>query len=321
MLSDAPVSLPLTSPPLPQESGTGYCLRVLARNQYNFNWLRRTTGMPERAMITAPYAARIADVLGCEATWLSEALPHSQLHGKRHAWKVYGQRFGIRNHLRSLYPQVCPRCVHHEGYCRKEWDLSITALCVRHRCPLVDHCQKCRGRLRWDRPDLGVCHCGAVLASLMERPADAGVFQILSAVDSLMAGELQTPDFWPREGLPNVLVDLSLDGLITLVHAFGAHAFAHQSGRTSQFTRVARTHEWVDILERGVSRLRWFASGGKATMQELAAHVSQPLLMRLANDDFRAKDAQVGHQIFEALYGKDQARRLRASHSQLELFE
>jgi len=277
--------------------------------------------MPERAMITLSYSTRISAVLGCEATWLSEALPHSQLHGKRLEWQIYGQRFGIRNHLRSQYPQICPRCVHHEGYCRQEWDLSIAALCVRHRCLLVDHCLKCCGRLRWDRPDLGVCHCGAILASLMERPADPGVFQIMAAVESLMAGESQTPEYWPQEGLPKVLGDLSLDGLITLIHGFGANSFAHQAGRTSQFTRVARTHEWAEILDRGVLRLRSFVGAGKSTIQELAARVSQPLLMRLANDGLCFNDAQVGRQIFEALYGKDEARRLRANHSQLELFE
>ncbi len=272
-------------------------------------------------MLTASHAARISGVLGCEATWLSEALPFLQDRGKSNVWHIYGQRVDIRSHLRGMHPQVCPRCIHHDGYCRKEWDLSITAICRRHKCSLVDQCQRCHGRLRWDRPDLGVCHCGAILQSTTGQDINPGVLMILSAVEVLMMGEPYAPVTWLSVGLPAIASDLSLNGLMALVHAFGVNDAAHQAGRTQQFTRVARTHEWVGILERGSERLRRFEAANRSQLQELAELVSQSLLVRLAKAGSRGADAQVGLHVLEQLFGKTEARRLHSNHIQMELFE
>lgn len=144
---------------------------------------------------------------------------------------------------------------------------------------------------------------------------------ILSAVEGLMMGEPYAPVTWLSVGLPALASDLSLNGLMALVHAFGVNDAAHQAGRTQLFTRVARTHEWVGILERGSERLRRFEAANRSQLQELAELVSQSLLVRLAKAGSRGADAQVGLHVLEQLFGKTEARRLHSNHIQMELFE
>lgn len=68
-------------------------------------------------------------------------------------------------------PRLCPGCLAEQSYWRATWGLSLFVACPSHRVRLLDHCHRCFEPLRWCRPALLLCGCGADLRKGKSAPA------------------------------------------------------------------------------------------------------------------------------------------------------
>lgn len=311
--------LPLLSPPEEGESGLGYCLRSVRRNRCSLHWLRRAAGIGERTLITAANAAKLAGLIGCDAAWLSHALPAHDHTQPRPYWRYFGHSLLAQNELRVRSPQVCPRCVHIEGVCRREWDISIVTACHRHQCHLVDRCSRCLGRLRWDRLDVGVCHCGQVIKSAETSEVPESVLSLVSLVDARMSGVTPRGAAWNAAGLPLFVRELSLSGLLTVICAFGIKKSPHDRAHSSQSTRALSSAEWHSLVIRALARFRELDWLEDQVVGELRFAVSEAALLGLLRTPPQPSDAHAARILLTGILGKGGKLSLGET-AQLELF-
>lgn len=59
--------------------------------------------------------------------------------------------------------RICPQCVAEHGRHEAFWHLRMVHWCPIHRAPLLATCRACGVGLRWTRPGIGRCNCGADL--------------------------------------------------------------------------------------------------------------------------------------------------------------
>lgn len=60
-------------------------------------------------------------------------------------------------------PRYCPECLSENPTWLSLWELVFVTECPRHRIQLLDSCSACARPLRWRRPELLRCSCGASL--------------------------------------------------------------------------------------------------------------------------------------------------------------
>jgi len=175
---------PLKLDPSEDESGLGYCLRVASSNGANLFTLKRFLGIRESKQITREHAYALSGLLEGRQDWLQSRLIES--YGIHHGPRSYcGHSVYVHNHLRFRRPQVCPLCVHNPGYCSAIWDFSLSTLCSKHHCALVDTCAKCGKALDWNRPSVDVNACSHyVEAAKHPKPIDACLWELQALVDA-----------------------------------------------------------------------------------------------------------------------------------------
>lgn len=294
-------TLPLKIEPYLDESGLGFCLRAVNRNGSNLYALRRLMGVSATAQLRRSHAPVLAGLFDVSESWLQNALPdgHSVSAKMR---RYLGSTFFAHNHLRSKCPQVCARCVQRHGYCRSLWDLSMTTVCLQHRCQMVDRCQKCLQALRWDRPSVDVGHCGHYIAPMKEEPAiDPELFRFQELLERI-ANRDRVLQSGGRRDWDALLSKMSLGGLCMLVAAFGSMERPLNPLHTSQSSRGKGCADWHVIVLRGLRRLRSFELGESKELN-LSDVVARPFLMRLLNRHAEHRDQQVALNILERLFG------------------
>ena len=315
-------SLPRLCGPQQGESGMGFCLRAVALNGGNLHWLRRAAGVPYGKSLTRHNANRVAAILGCSPDWLGTGLATPERLNGRTTHSFLGQRFTAGSRLRRNRPQVCSRCVHRDGFCRSAWELGLVTACELHQCALVDRCAACCATLRWDRPAVDVCHCGKPISSNAVRVSreefGLGWSRLLVAK---LAGELIERDEWASLGLPDLLLQLSADGLLAVLHAFGACAVPYSRIGSSTSTRSMSTGEWTYVGTRAWSRLQEMNRQPEGEWCKLAPVINQGMLGRLAERAATTADAAVANRLLRVLFGSTEASRYTFNNRQLELFD
>jgi hypothetical protein len=315
--------LPIQVEPRADESGVGFCLRSVQLNRLNLHWLRRSAGIAYGAQLDAKHAITIGHVTGCSERWLGNALPRKQVLRKETSWDVRGHRFFSLNHLRRLKPQICPHCVHREGYCRAVWDFSAATMCVRHGCYLEDACAHCRRLLAWDRPAIDTCNCGRLFKRTPrdEKAGTDGPMQVSMISELLLNGE-PIGSCLAGCGLPSYLAGISLDGFLNLVQAFGTRTRAHERDAPSIMSRHHRSSTWFEVSMRSIERLKQLAASGDYRLFE--PFVSRCVIERMVAKPASETDRQIGMHVFASIYGDAPAGRMsgkRPELSQANLFE
>lgn len=154
--------LVLRSQPLPGESLEGFVARLAELNLHpGPQWILRT------AKLTDGFDRRTSELSGLAGV---AGVPVESLGAMSH-WPVPGRpsqlRFGehcVQMNALALYQdRICPLCIAQHGFARQLWHLKAYAVCHEHSLPLVDHCSTCGWQLRWQRPGLDRCRCGAQL--------------------------------------------------------------------------------------------------------------------------------------------------------------
>jgi len=309
--------LPVQVEPEPEESVGSYCLRSVSAHGLKMHWLRRALGLSYTAHPTQAQWLSLAHVLQVSPEWLRTALP-AKLDAPAGAWSYWGQRVLAGGYMRFRQPQVCIRCLHSRGFCPATWDFSFATACPVHGLSFQDRCDRCGRRFSWDRPALDICACGRILREDDEDPASSLRCVVATAISAhLHAGALNARAF-EKVGVPGFLGDLSLNGLMSVLHAFGVRSVANEWIAPSATSRARTTEQWAAIVDRAGLRLRMFEEGGHPH-SGLEALVCEALLKRLLRHPESAADLQVGRLLHGRLFGPVRRRRT-AVEGQMELF-
>lgn len=323
-MSTLEISLPLTVQPEENESGRGYCLRALSANGLDLRWLKRAIGVGPTAQISATHAQALAHIFGIDSDWWRHNLPEV-LATRPASVRYAGQTFTALNHLRAQTPQVCPDCLRLGLHCQLIWDIALSTVCIAHHRYLEDECPRCNRQLRWERPAMDVCDCGAYLnAALVEscpRPTHQEV-QFQELLEAKMFRHTAHEGCTPL-GLPAAFAGLSIDGLIVVTLAFGVLPRALAVTPASARRRRLLSRESTQIIKRALRRL----GGDSAAPQPLSALqevVSEPFLKRLlsvyAHDNDRIAASSLLAEVFGCyIHGQMQGR--YPELSQISLFE
>jgi len=306
--------LPLTFEPFADESGLGYCLRVLSRNGTDFHGLRRLLGIAEVTPISRVHAYETAKLLQVSIPWLEGSLPESY-KARAGVHVFFGHQLFAHNHLRMHSPQVCAQCIHRYGYCRAIWELSLATVCLEHGRTLTSRCHECGQPLRWDRPSIDVGHCGHYIKFAPDQPNASAdlmdwqklVQQKLSSDDDLINAE---PLNWQRTLRP-----MTLGGMFMIVTAFGIMKGAFMPINSAVSTKKLIPNEWQAIILRAIPRLCTLYSGRDG--DDLSGLVSQHLLLRLLKADVATIDQQTALSQLKKIFSVEVDRHLLGQYPHL----
>lgn len=314
---DAPLPVPVE--PVTHESGYGYILRLATGNSMGLNELLSLISVKNLGQIGPAQAQALAA--------LGDAPPDS-LHGRFPLKLGRGAGVGLMGHvlpylgmLRWRRPQVCPACIAANGWCRLEWEFSLSVVCTEHGLVLTDECPTCGARLSWNRPSIewGSCkhHLGVRSSSIRSAPEQLLRFQ--QRVNALLDSRPRTdthatvPELWP----------LSLGGCYTWAYAFGLCERPTGSIDRGAYVSIPRSKEAIDLLLRALDRWEMFDSDSSLAMRSLRAVVAEPALLSMITMSTDAADREAGMDLYRALFGQKALDALVRRHGlgrQLTLF-
>lgn len=252
---------------------------------------------------------------------LEDLLVDKGKHMGHSAYSVRGQVFCRPDLLRLRAPQICVDCIHMTGHCKAMWDCRLYTVCHIHRTPMVKRCQTCGAPLRWFRPAVDVCQCGAYFKSLDDsrlKEASEAVSVAGWIADHFTGRDL---DIRGDFSLPNWMPALTLDGLCTLLRAMGAKARGHQSIKvSSQMTESVEF--WQEVCIRAIEHLRAFVRTVDST--EIAPVVWEGALEGWALAPVSRTDQQVALKLLREIFTTEIIAHFgsqRAALCQMHLFE
>lgn len=299
----------------------GFLLRCATRNGTNLHHLRVLAGIYSMRQLWADDTPKLAHVLGIPDSVLRPMFVQKGRFEGDAAHRVHGLLFARTGLLRLIQPQVCASCIHQSGYCRAVWDCRLYTVCHIHQVTMTEFCNACGEALRWYRPAVDVCRCGAYFqaTSAAAVSIESAEFQIAEAIAKHFGESIEVG--YQATGLPLWLDSLSLDGLCTLVRAFGVCLGAHERVcNSSLFKR--RGGFWRGVCGRAWSRLHQYAI--TAEHSELAPFIWEGALERMCLSPIAPVDRQVASMLLHEVFGirlGESGRGHRTMLSQLKLFE
>lgn len=148
---------PLVRPiPAGDESAQGYLLRLADSNAF-------------------PSARTV------QRTWLNLHPSQASLRGPICGLRSLNQpdAGGLKiRHWNTQRPRYCPICLAESGHWRSAWSLSFCVACPVHLVALVDDCLCCGRPLKWRRPQVTRCSCGADLVGRCSVGAGEGAVDL-----------------------------------------------------------------------------------------------------------------------------------------------
>lgn len=126
----------------------------------------------------------------------------------------------------TLAARCCPRCVKEVGFIEGHWSLPHMIACPLHRYLAVSSCSACKKLLRWHRPGLLECSCGASIGIGTARVATASELAFLDLIRCKALG-LDAPkanrERFPIEDLMKMTLPQLVDVADTLARLQGAN--------------------------------------------------------------------------------------------------
>lgn len=299
----------------------GFLLRCATANGVSLHGLRDLSGLSTVRTLWSSDAPRLARVLDIAIRELQGILVDKRKHLDGPAYVVDGQIVLHAELLRFSRPQICVACIHREGYCKAIWDCRHYTACHVHRIPMVEQCKACGSPLRWYRPAVDVCQCGAYFQSLNDHMLD------VSGADVWIATQIAQYFEGGRRGvatlgsLPAWISDLSLDGFLWLILTFGVLVTAHQTVIKNSYARAPGVF-WHGVCVRAIERLSHYAVTTDAT--QLAPWVWEGGLEGLALSFVNGADQQVAIRLWREIFGIEVVAKFgsqRTALCQMSLFK
>lgn len=316
-----PNSLPVRCTEQPAESGMGFLLRSATANGLSLHQLRELAAISSPRFLWHSDARPLARVLDVPLVELEALLIDKGRYMGEAACRIRGHVFLRSDLLRLRSPQICVECVHMNGYCRAPWDCRLYTVCHLHGKPMVERCGSCGAPLRWYRPGVDVCQCGAYLRRKRTEDRDPSDLAITVAAWIAEFFEGRSLNLNRESSLPSWMTAFSLDGLCTLIRAMGSKERGDQTILVSQQAKEPIEY-WQAVCARAVDRLHQLASWDDPA--ELAAWVWEGGLEGWALASVCQADQQVARKLIReilkaeivAYFGSQ-----RAVLSQMQLFE
>lgn len=170
----------------------GYVLRISESNGYETPWhVLRLAGFEQGEMKGAGFpVAKLAGILGKSPKSL-EGIAYQRM-GDKPLFKILDQNLGRGLNfapLRLHKPAICPHCVADTGYVDAFWDLSSAVACPKHHCHVLRSCPKCDTSLRWFRPGLLTCRCGADLTDVALPEVEPALAELMDVIYAKVRGQ------------------------------------------------------------------------------------------------------------------------------------
>ena len=206
--------------PFRTESLLGYILRLSEENGYTTPW---------SLLLLAQIRQHEARSTGMKVTKLAQICnrPQNELQSISYRWpgdrprccRLLGHLLTPRE-LVVTRPKLCPECVMEKGFIEAHFDLALMTGCPVHSRSLLSRCPGCMKPLRWFRPGLLECHCGASLRNA-DLPAISGAeADLLDIMRRKILGLAAGRDY--ASGLPGSYLEvMSLQPLLSLVGMLG----------------------------------------------------------------------------------------------------
>jgi hypothetical protein len=299
------------------ESAPSWLLRTAAANELNVSELLRLLGVFNRRDVDVRQSLLWLDVVGprdCDA-----------FGGVGDPICYLGQTFWPPYLLRLKRPQVCVRCLEESGYCPEIWEFSCYPVCPAHKCSLVDTCASCGRRLRWFRPNLDVCDCGAYVSGRSDDSPNEDAVWIASEISARAGGAPGPQEATDRLATTQLAWwrSVSLSGFMQILVAFGAQT-SSKPPTWGSFHRTS-TGGWDALVSRGVKRLRALceSTAARAGPEDLRGLIWEGALESLALRPVHAADRDAALGLRQSVFGSAagaRLRRYRKDGRQLELF-
>ncbi len=241
------------------ESLLGYILRLSQENGYE-----TPTSILSRARIR-PANLRQSYKL-TEVAKLTKCFPASMLSIAYHLHAKKRSQHCLLNHvvrqqdLSLTRPKLCPECAKEQGFLEAYFDLTVMIACPIHKKMLVEICPHCHQALRWRRPGLSECVCGAQLLRSSLPLAGTAVTDLLDVIRRKVLGLQSAIEY--ESGIPShQLGSMKLRSILFLIGMLGRM----ESRRREQLTpdsckRIvpiasAIFSDWPTNFERLLERL------------------------------------------------------------------
>lgn len=186
--------LVVTPPPHSTESLLGYVLRVSVKNGYDTPWhVMKYAGLSQGKMDTAGFPAeKLAAIIGRNAAELEPISYCGIGQGGKREFRILGHSLGqsLQNDpLRLARPSFCPNCAQEDGFLKAFWDLSFVVACPKHRCTLISECPECGEALKWFRPGILECKCGASLTNAPIQDVSQELVDLMAIIHAKVYGK------------------------------------------------------------------------------------------------------------------------------------
>ena len=156
--------LVLTPKPHPTECISGYLYQLSKANRYDRpSWIiepyRKGYHADDYRRITPTVMQEIANLPSDEA---QRVCVRPDRTGDRTTLRLVGTELHA-SHVDMRSFRICPDCVAQDDRHEAFWHLRLVEWCPIHQVRLLTHCWNCGHQLRWNRPGIGRCNCGADL--------------------------------------------------------------------------------------------------------------------------------------------------------------
>lgn len=206
--------------PHPTESLPGYMLRLTEENGYPSPWwICLLAGLKQNEIRTSGFRIEKLAAISNQPPPRLEAIGFSAPPGQPR-WARLLNHPVLPTDLLFTASRICPDCVSEIGFIEAHWHLRLMAVCPRHLRPALTWCSGCERALRWFRPALLKCECGATLNGQEGpriRERDSALFEIMRA--KALGCDFESEH---TAGLPvNDLLRMNLRSLVALVRGLG----------------------------------------------------------------------------------------------------
>jgi len=196
-----------TPDPMPHEGIFGYVLRVSEANGYDTSWhVFRHAGYEQGEMQTAGFdVQKLASILNKAPSLLAPHAYSGLTHDGLSEYRLNGHPIGRGLNLAPLRlkrPAICPACVKESGFADVCWDATAFVACPAHGTHLLHCCPACSSPLRWLRPGLLTCSCGASLADAVTEPATPATIALMTILRKKIRGDAVSELNMTDGGLP-----------------------------------------------------------------------------------------------------------------------
>jgi excisionase family DNA binding protein len=185
--------------------------------------------------------------------------------------RLLGQRIRSAD-LQFQQEKVCPECVMAKGFIEAHFDLAVMIACPVHGKLLVTHCSQCSAKIRWNRPGLLICPCGATLIRSDDSSISSAVRELLDIVRRKVL-HLELGEEY-SSGIPVAqLWEMTLRSLVYLIGTLGRRVVGGRG--------VLEGNDYARTVPAAAAALANWPCGFHDWLRELTAEIPDDVPLRL----------------------------------------